>query len=327
MAQDRRPRKLAGPPKPATADAVQKQIEHYVRNGRRPWSRGYPQYKDAFIAQQLRDADFIERLRRGEQLPAGYGEFLDERVVEYPWLFARLGEGGGEGGGRLLDAGSILNFPHIITQPALQGRALTVLTLAPEKHCFWEKAISYAYGDVRDLPFRDGWFDEIVCLSTLEHVGKDNTRVGYTADRRLNENNAEDFLVAVRELKRVCKPGGRVLVSVPYGRFTDFGWYQQFDARLIGKLIDAFAPARRHETYFPLRRGRLEDRRRRRVRRLRRFRHPRDQAHESASDERLRSGLRGVQPRDRGAGTLIVVMAVSVGTKLPACPNDREMER
>jgi SAM-dependent methyltransferase len=244
----RHPRNAAAPLPPQIAPAAHAaaQIEHYLRNGRRPWSRGYHQYKDAFIRQRLDDADFLARLRRGEQLPPGYGEFLDERVVEYPWLFSRLSAGRG----RLLDAGSILNLPHIITQPALAHRQTTIVTLAPEKHCFWQQAVGYVFGDVRELPFRDGWFDDIVCLSTLEHVGKDNTRVGYTADARLNENNAEDFLVAAMDLKRVCKPGGRVLVSVPYGRFTDFGWYQQFDARLIGKLIEAFAPARLEQTYF-----------------------------------------------------------------------------
>src|SRR5947209_7005322 len=50
-------------------------------------------------------------------------------------------------------------------------------------------------GRVEELPWADASFDLITCLDVLEH----------TADDR----------VALLELRRVCKPGGRLLLTVP----------------------------------------------------------------------------------------------------------------
>ena len=55
---------------------------------------------------------------------------------------------------------------------------LTIVTLAPEPVAFTSLGVSYLYGDLRQLPFRDDWFDEVACLSTLEHVGMDNAVYG-----------------------------------------------------------------------------------------------------------------------------------------------------
>ena len=228
------------------AKSVESDVDHYLRHGRRPWSRGYVQYKDAFIADRLADRAFLAGLRAQQPLPPNYGTYLDERVVEYPWLLAHLGEKSG----RLLDAGSTCNHPYVIAQPALRSRQVSIITLAPEAHCFWKQAVSYHFGDLRQLPFRSDYFDEIASISTLEHVGKDNTLVGYTQDATFAQNHSDDYLQAVLELERVCKPGGRVLITVPFGRYMDFGWSQQFDSRRVEGLIDAFAPARVESTYF-----------------------------------------------------------------------------
>jgi SAM-dependent methyltransferase len=220
-------------------------VAAYLRNGRRPWSRGYYAYKERYIKRWLSDPAFLERLEIDGTLPAGFGEFLDERVVEYPWVLSRVARGPG----RWLDAGSAFNYAYTLQHPRLEGKEITIVTLAPEALCFWNKRISYVFADLRDLPFRDDYFDEVVSVSTIEHVGKDNTRL-YTADPAFDENNNRDYFRAVRELKRVCKPGGKVTITVPYGQYTDFGWYQQFDQIKIDELIAAFAPERTSESYY-----------------------------------------------------------------------------
>ncbi len=50
-------------------------------------------------------------------------------------------------------------------------------------------------GSILELPFADNTFDLVTAFDVIEHV--------------------EDDLQAVREMKRVCKPGGLVVVSVP----------------------------------------------------------------------------------------------------------------
>jgi SAM-dependent methyltransferase len=56
-------------------------------------------------------------------------------------------------------------------------------------------ALQGAVGDVRNLPFRDGSFDAIYSMGTIEHFDE-TTR-------------------AVEEMARVLKPGGRAIIGVP----------------------------------------------------------------------------------------------------------------
>ncbi len=57
--------------------------------------------------------------------------------------------------------------------------------------------------DVRDLPFDDKAFDLVLCVSTLEHVGADNTGYGLDA-----EDDGSSRLTALRELRRVLDDVG-----------------------------------------------------------------------------------------------------------------------
>ncbi len=70
-------------------------------------------------------------------------------------------------------------------------------------------------GSVYELPFEDESFDIVLCMVVMEHL--------------------EDPQSAIREMKRVLKPGGKILVSVPflfpihdspgdYWRFTKYGF-------------------------------------------------------------------------------------------------------
>jgi SAM-dependent methyltransferase len=180
-----------------------------------------------------------------QQLPAGYGRWLDERIVEYPWLFSRLRHGPG----RLLDAGSVLNFASLLRHPILQDKELTIMTLAPEEDCFWRRGLSYVYGDLRSIPFRDEYFDQIVCISTLEHIGLDNTLL-YTADETKNENAPESHLVALREMRRVLRPEGSLFLTVPFGQREIRSWIQIFDSFAIDRILETLAAREVRELYF-----------------------------------------------------------------------------
>ena len=181
-------------------------------------------------------------------LPRGFSYRLDERLVEYPWLFSRLPAGPGE----LLDAGSVLNHDFILShptlQPKLQGKKLTIMTLAPEGYSFWDRGINYVYGDLRRTYFRDESFDLVVCVSTLEHIGLENQRFHST---NLEETAAGgSHLDAVKEFGRVLKPGGRCYITVPFGKKFRGKWHQVFDSGMVDEVVEAFAPVRVTETYF-----------------------------------------------------------------------------
>jgi len=199
-----------------------------------PGSGPYGRYKRDFLQLALANTELLERFRQNRALPDGYGIGLDERCVEYPWLFAQLARGAE----RLLDAGSVLNHDFLLDHPILSAKTIDILTLAPEESCFWRRGISYLFGDLRDIPMREGFYDSIVCLSTLEHVGCDN--VGYTGVNRYREDRPEGFVDALRELRRVLRPEGTLFLTVPYGRYRHLGWLQQFDCRLLERAVAAW---------------------------------------------------------------------------------------
>jgi SAM-dependent methyltransferase len=209
-----------------------------------PWSRGYGSYRNRYVTTTIHDTALLDRFRRAERLPDGHGIGLDERCVEYPWCLSNL-----PGGAAVLDAGSVLNHRYILDHQALATATLHILTLAPEREAQWQRGISYLYGDLRDIPIRDDFYDVIVCLSTLEHVGLDNE--AYTGDPPEAGDHRGDFTLAIRELRRVLRPGGTLLLSVPYGVYENRQTIQQFDRALLQQAVDAFSvPKTVSATFF-----------------------------------------------------------------------------
>jgi SAM-dependent methyltransferase len=154
--------------------------------------------------------------------------------VEIPWLLAQGVRG------RTLDAGSSLNHKVYLDLVLPAVDELHIVTLEPESASFPERRISYAYSDLRRLPYRDGYFDTVVSVSTLEHVGMDNRGYGSATEQAVDAQLESE--AAVRELRRTLAPGGRILITVPYGESEDHGGWRQFDDGHLERLIVAATP-------------------------------------------------------------------------------------
>ncbi|MEA2454627.1 MAG: hypothetical protein QOI45_889 [Thermoleophilaceae bacterium] len=210
--------------------ALARRLAAQHRPPERAWEGDYGQRHGELLSWALGSEEFQRLLARGARLPKGYGVGLDERVIEFPWLYSQAPFG------RLLDAGSTLNHEHILDRFAPEASWLCITTLRPEEAAHTERGISYVYSDLRELPFRDGFFDTVICASTLEHVGMDNRRYG--DDAPAAGDVATEQAAGLAELLRVVTPGGRVLMTLPYGRAEDHGWFRQYDQAALGALLD-----------------------------------------------------------------------------------------
>jgi SAM-dependent methyltransferase len=206
------------------------------------WTPQWSALRQKLLAEALSNRSLQRVFAEGADLPAGYGIAMDERVIEWPWVLAN------GVGGATLDAGSALNHAEVLTHFAPRLSDLHIVTLEPEEQAFVSARISYVFADLRDLPYRDGLFDTVVSVSTLEHVGMKNDRYG------VEDDNAEDadreLAVALRELKRVARPGGTLLITVPYGRPDDFGWSRIFDRPMVERIVEVVDPAEAAVTVF-----------------------------------------------------------------------------
>jgi hypothetical protein len=148
----------------------------------------------------------------------------DERAIEIPWCLARY-----DGEPRVLDVGYAFAEPaYLAGLSALGATELVGVDLAEAT----VPGLRPVVADVRELPFEDGSFDVAFCISTLEHVGRDNDVYAVDAPRADTGDEA-----ALRELGRVAR---RLLVSVPTGVHDDQGWQLQ---RTPEDWVDVFERA------------------------------------------------------------------------------------
>ncbi len=209
--------------------------ENYFKNGQIPWSEGYVTHKEESIITSISSAAILEKFSK-KTIPTNYGYRLDERIVEYPWIFANLKNDESI----FLDAGSTFNFGYLLENELIEKKDKYIYTFYPEDKSFNHKRISYIYGDLRDLPFRNNFFEEIVCQSTIEHIDMDNSMYGYDLKSTLehDKNKSYEYLKVIDELLRVLKTNGQLLLTFPYGKFENHGFFQQFDDEMVNRITD-----------------------------------------------------------------------------------------
>ncbi len=222
-----------------------KRIKYYIKHGRKPWSRGYPDFKWQLIEKNINNTNLLKKFGNNSELPRFYGKNIDERIIEYPWVISNLPRGERV----LLDAGSALNFVEILNHKKLNNKQIIIVNLGPEANCFWDKKISYLFTDLRELPFSDNHFDIVTCISTLEHIGMDNTMI-YTDNHKYRENKSKDYLKVILELKRVLKSNGILFLTVPFGRYQNFQFFQQFNQEMVDKILRVFGGKRQFISYY-----------------------------------------------------------------------------
>lgn len=143
--------------------------------------------------QSLKDNILLWRLRY--KAPSYF-----DRALEYPWAIKNITLQQG----KLLDIGSTVSEMFYDVLP--KTVEIYAINLMPPKG---EQNVKYIKGDIRSTDFKDNLFDVITCISTLEHIGVEG-RYGVKKDEFGD-------IKAMKEMLRILKPGGTLLLTVPYG--------------------------------------------------------------------------------------------------------------
>ncbi len=169
---------------------------------------------------------------------------VTDRTVEEPWAVSKV-----RPGERVLDVGSATSRYLTELPPGCRVYAID-LRATPA-----QRGIGIARGDVLRAPFRPGAFDVITCISTVEHAGLD------VYGQYPNEFGDE---LMMRHLRLLLRPGGRLLLTAPYGRRNVNAWLRVYDRASFRRLLAGYRPLavaycrREGEAYLPCRREEVE---------------------------------------------------------------------
>ena len=148
-----------------------------------------------------------------------------ERIVEIPFVFQNLDL---DRGARVLDFGC--NESPVSMHLASLGYEVVGVDLNP--YPFTHPNFTFVAGDFLKSRFPRDHFDAVIAISAVEHCGL--AAYGDGVEDRGDEK-------VVGEMWRILKPGGRLLLTVPYGRAATTSWYRVYDKAGLGRLLAAFA--------------------------------------------------------------------------------------
>lgn len=155
--------------------------------------------------------------------------WTNERAVEYPWIYKNISK---ITGGTVLDVGAREGLPS--TDLLLENNNLVYtidINASPLNKS--NPKLNIDRGDIRKTKFKDAFFDAVIAVSTLEHVGLPG-RYGIT------EADDKGDLRAMQEIHRILKPDGQVFVTLPYGGGKSRLLNRLYDEERIIELFSGF---------------------------------------------------------------------------------------
>ena len=98
--------------------------------------------------------------------------------------------------------------------------------------------------DARMTGFRKEVFSQVICISTIEHIG-----IGISSG---DDDDDDGDLKTVKEILRILKKGGSAIISVPYGKIKKLN-YRVYDRHALSRLVavdnEEFSVAAKKEFY------------------------------------------------------------------------------
>lgn len=172
-------------------------------------------------------AGLADLLRRQLRKVFDPGIVTTERVVEYPFVYQALVGVAGP----ILDIGCV----HSGLPIALASRGYRVVGLDFLPYPFPHPNLQTVRGDAVRFPFATGSFEAVLAISVVEHIG-----IGHYGDPR----EAQGDSLAMGEIARVLCPGGRAVITVPFGEARTDGFQRVYDPARLSALLLPLAVTR-----------------------------------------------------------------------------------
>lgn len=143
---------------------------------------------------------FLDVEASGEAAPP------DGRIIEYSFVITKLAA---LEKGRVLDVGCVARLN--LLPATLASLGWEVYGIDQREFKFRFPNFHFVLGDITSTDFPDGFFDAVYAVSTLEHIGL-RGRYG------ISNYDPEGDTKAVREIRRILRGGGRLIVTLPCGK-------------------------------------------------------------------------------------------------------------
>jgi len=174
---------------------------------------------DAYLARRDRlIRKVIDRVESGASIYKALVGFcateFDERVLEYPYFVDWLRKE--PSNSDLLDMGCVVNSALVRGPLNEECRNIWFCNVSLEPISV-DNPVFYHIADLRYAFPRGPAFRLVTCLSTIEHVGFDNSQYGIVGRAEYDRPTNEPLVACVKRIARVTEGDGRVLISVPYG--------------------------------------------------------------------------------------------------------------
>lgn len=159
------------------------------------------------------------RLKRKFLKPA-----VNERIVEIPFVLQKLA---GLPGARVLDFGCSNSALSL----ELAGMGYKVVGADLRPYGYTHPNFELILGDFLRHEMPEAGFDAVVAVSSVEHCGLE------TYGGKAYESGDR---VIVRKFLKILKPGGALLLTVPFGLAGQNAGQRVYDAKSLGELIEGF---------------------------------------------------------------------------------------
>jgi len=168
-------------------------------------------------------------------------EQITGRTIEIPYLFANLKEG------NILDVGSEASV--YIEELLRTGREVARVDVRP--------ITKFGIGDERIIEkdirkIKEGAYDNILFIGSLEHMSLRCDPYETKKDWKVSPLD-EQLKILLHCHSNLLKKDGRIILTLPYGKYTEGGWYLVYDKKAVKKIEKSFKII--NKKYFTVRAG------------------------------------------------------------------------